>query len=314
MFFLSLYFQSLSMSDSSTPHETLHSVFDQLKSISSLINKFSELTSSAELDHFRQNVQSAITGSTTQWSYQSFTEFMEGMANKQDTIRFWYQFLNNDCLAYIALFLSIRYRNWELRLASLKQQAAIFSAFDRNIYERLIPQHLADVLRFPEPILRHLKNGSFSVQFTSTEWHAVALDECHEMKINKDAKLAIIRPSRERMKFLSNYMAFRARCVRNLTDQLFPDHSNTSEKFTHNPTSKDRKAHVNMQRMCGIVTDHGMFHDSTENQGLWNILAGKKATDEQSHDLLNFRTIGQQGFEQFVKRKYIKGASTNAPV
>ena len=44
-----------------------------------------------------------------------------------------------------------------------------------------------------------------------------------------------------------NYMAFQVRCVRNLTDQLFPDNSDTSEKFTDNPNSKDRKAYVNMQ-------------------------------------------------------------------
>ena len=36
-------------------------------------------------------------------------------------------------------------------------------------------------------VLHHLKKGSFSVRLTPTEWHAVALDECHEMRINKDA-------------------------------------------------------------------------------------------------------------------------------
>ena len=106
-------------------------------------------------------------------------------------------------------------------MAALKKQTPIFTAFDRNIYQRLIPQHLADVLSLPEPVLRHLQNGSFSVRFNSTEWHAVALDECHEMKINRDAKLAIVRPSKERMTFLSQYMGFQANCVRNLTSQLF---------------------------------------------------------------------------------------------
>ena len=44
------------------------------------------------------------------------------------------------------------------------------------------------------------------------------------------------------------------------------------------------------------------------------MLAGKQASEEQHHDLMNFRTIGQKGFEQFVERKYLKTASTNAPV
>lgn len=239
---------------------------------------------------------------------------MRGLAEKQDTIRFWYQYLTSDCFAYVALFVAIRYRNWELRMGSLKQQAAIFSAFDRTIYERLIPQHLRDILCLPEPVLTHLQNGSFSVPFNPSEWHGVAIDECHEMKINKDAKLAVVRPSKDKMAFLSNHLSFRATCVYNLTDQIFPEQGEASEKFTHRPTSKDKKAHVNVQRMCTSIVNHGMFHNANGNQGLWNILEGKKATEEQSHDLLNFRAIGQRGLEQFIERKYTKEASTEAPV
>jgi len=85
-------------------------------------------------------------------------------------------------------------------MGSLKQQAAIFSAFDRNTYQRLIPQHLHDVLCLPAPVLAHLQKGSFSVRFNPTEWHGVALDECHEMKINKHAKSLIVRPTDRRPK------------------------------------------------------------------------------------------------------------------
>ena len=37
----------------------------------------------------------------------------------------------------------------------------------------------------PRPILEHLEAGGFSVCLTPSQWHAVALDECHKMKINK---------------------------------------------------------------------------------------------------------------------------------
>ena len=46
---------------------------------------------------------------------------------------------------------------------------------------------------------------------------AVALHEAHEMRINKDAKLAVVRPSPEKMSFMSNYLLFRSACVRNLS-------------------------------------------------------------------------------------------------
>ena len=54
-----------------------------------------------------------------------------------------------------------------------------------------------------------------------------------------------------------------------------------------------------------------MFFSKTENEGLWNFLEGKKAMEEQSHDLLNFRKTGQQCFENFVMRSYIKVPALN---
>jgi len=206
--------------------------------LSVLIHEFSVMTSNNELDSFRQRAQSMLSDSATGCSYKGFTKFMLGLAKKQETIQFWYQYLTSDCFAYIALFVGIRYRSWELRMGSLKQQAAIFSAFDRNTYQRLIPQHLHDVLCLPAPVLAHLQKGSFSVRFNPTEWHGVALDECHEMKINKDAKLAVVRPSKERMAFLSNYLSFRAASVHNLTNQIFPNQSEASQSFTHRPTQQ----------------------------------------------------------------------------
>ena len=77
--------------------------------------------------------------------------------------------------------------------------AAVFSAFDRPIYQRLVPQHLADLLYFPAPILQHLQKGAISVRLTKSKGLAVGLDEAHEMKINKDAKFSVVRPSKELM-------------------------------------------------------------------------------------------------------------------
>ena len=65
---------------------------------------------------------------------------------------FWSRFLSTDCLAYIGLFLSIRYRNWELRTGSIKELAAIFAAFDRPIYQQLVPHHIHELLLMPSHI------------------------------------------------------------------------------------------------------------------------------------------------------------------
>ena len=46
------------------------------------------------------------------------------------------------------------------------------------------------------------------------QWHV--LDECHEMCINEDCKLAVVRRNKDRMEFLSNYLPFRSACLKNL--------------------------------------------------------------------------------------------------
>ena len=122
-------------------------------------------------------------------------------------------------MAYFGLYLAIRYRNWQLRNVSIKLLAAIFSAFNRPVYQRLIPTHIRDILTLPHPILCQLEKGSSCVRLTKTEWHGIGLDECHEMKINKDAKMAVVRPSATKMEYLSHHLPFQAACVNNFHKQ-----------------------------------------------------------------------------------------------
>ena len=42
----------------------------------------------------------------------------------------------------------------------------------------------------------------------------MALDECHKMCINKNCKIAVIWPSKDRMELLSNYLPFRSACLK----------------------------------------------------------------------------------------------------
>jgi hypothetical protein len=242
-------------------------------------------------------------------TYTGFRDYMENLSKQHDTVRFWYQFIAVDCFAYYALFLALRYRNWELRMGSIKVLAATFSAFDRPIYQELIPHHLKDILTMPPNVLHHLRKGGFSVRLSPTEWHGVALDECHEMKINKDAKLAVVHPSKHKMEFLSNYMSFRPACVDNLAKQIFPERGQHTNMFSHVPTSKDRKRDINIHHMLDAILTKGMLTVS----GLCNVFEQKQATPEQAHDLLNFRKIGQEACEGFISSKVLGLPSTTAP-
>lgn len=65
-----------------------------------------------------------------------------------------------------------------------------------------------------------------------------------------------------------------------------------------------------MNSMLATLTAKGHFADRDKNQ-VWNVLGSIKATPEQAKDLLNFRAVGQQSFEQLVKT-FLKEVSTNA--
>ena len=51
--------------------------------------------------------------------FADFRFFIQKMARKDDTWRFWVQFVFEDAMAYVSPFMAIRSGNWDLRLASI---------------------------------------------------------------------------------------------------------------------------------------------------------------------------------------------------
>lgn len=129
------------------------------------------------------------------WSdnYNKFLSFVETCSEQDDIWKFWAKFVLQDCVSYIGLYLGIRCNKWDLRIASLKMMAPLFTAFDRVHYQKLIPHHLADLQNFPDKCFR---SGAFAVSMTGSKGHSVALDEAHEMCVDKDMKAAIVRPTK----------------------------------------------------------------------------------------------------------------------
>ena len=58
---------------------------------------------------------------------KQFTKFLDKETERNQTFQFWCQFVFKDCFAYIALYLAMRSGNWYLRVAALKQMAALYS-------------------------------------------------------------------------------------------------------------------------------------------------------------------------------------------
>ena len=65
-----------------------------------------------------------------------------------------------DAQAYIGLILAMHNDDWFLRMGSVKQMAPLFMAFDHPTYQKLISNHVIDILSLPESILLMLSQGA----------------------------------------------------------------------------------------------------------------------------------------------------------
>lgn len=102
-----------------------------------------------------------------------------------------------DAMAYVSLFLAIQSGDWHLRMSSVKSMAPVFSAFDHPTYQKLISNHISDLLSFPQSILLMFEQGGFVVNISGRSWHSVGIDESHEMLINKHCKMSVTKPTLE---------------------------------------------------------------------------------------------------------------------
>ena len=114
---------------------------------------------------------------TTSKQCDEFHSFVKQQADTDSTWKFWAQFVFQDCIrmAYIGLFLSVRCRNWNLRVSSLK---LMFCAYDKTMYQRLIPNHLAAtcIQTFPPIIIDCFKKGGFAINIKGGSGHYICRD------------------------------------------------------------------------------------------------------------------------------------------
>ena len=275
-----------------------------------VIEQHSSGTTSVDLLLTMQEVLSDMS------TFSDFSNFLSLRSEADDTWKLWSNFLFNDCFCYVSLFLAIRTSNWDLRMSSLKQMAPLFAAYDRPCYQRLLPRHIADVLSYPEEIIQCLKAGGFTVKVTGGIGHAVALDEAHEMCINKDMKMAVARPTVPYLKKTTFFFSYRIKAQKQLISQLFPQPTILPQTPSiWDSTSTGKRWNDNVVQMRATIAEHCIFTtNSDNNRGVVNLFANKQATPEQAHDLLNARKIGEQSYLGFVKYHLLQLPSVNAPV
>ena len=168
--------------------------------------------------------------------------------------------------------------------------APLFSAYDRPCYQKLVPSHIADVESYDDQIIKCFRAGGFTVKVKGGMGHAVALDEAHEMCVNLDMKMAIVRPTQPYLKKMNFFFSYRIKAQTQLASQLFPATTEPTQKSKlFDTTTFTKHWDENIMKMHSLINQHKMFTiDTDSNRGIVNVFTG---TVEQTHDLLNARSM-----------------------
>ena len=235
---------------------------------------------------------------------EEFMTFVQSKGKTDPNWEFWADFVTTNCFSYIALYCAIRSGNWSLRLGSIKLMAPLFCAFDRTTYRCLIPQHLADCLLHPQSIEENLVAGGFSVSITCKPWKSVALDEAHEMMINKDCKMAVIHPNKEFVRRMARYFPFRSKVMHNFNTQTLSKKAFLDDLHS---SSKDHKMKANIETMKKAIHESKTLSSNTTGEllKLRNAFTSTLTTTQQQ-DLLTFRDVGKKHFNAYVQKVYLK--------
>ena len=193
--------------------------------------------------------------------------------------------------------------------------APIFTIFDHYNYQKLIAQHLADIKQIIRPVEVMFKQGAFVVNITGRTWHAVGLDEAHEMLINKKCKMAIVKPTPEYIQRIAHYLPYRSRTLENMLQQLLLHTASREKEITVFPTSPVISKHeVNVQAQIQCIEENSLFNLHETDRGLINPFSNKVATPEQEYDLLNYRFMGNKAFLEYVLSTVLKQPSTSTTI
>ena len=123
--------------------------------------------------------------------------------------------------------------------------------------------------------------------------HAVALDEAHEMLVNKDIKTYVVRPSKEYLNKILYYYPVRSKVCKKLKEQLSVPCVREKPPSIFDNTPHAARCEENIDGMQSKLSDLNILHIVQENRGLI-ALNGIPASPEQHRDLVGFREIGIQ--------------------
>ena len=243
--------------------------------------------------------------------YDCFCEWVGKLGEHNPNWKFWSGFVFCDLQSYLCLYLSMRGGLWNLRLSGIKALAPLFTAFDRPHYQRLIPTHLHDLLKLPTEIKKNLESGAFVCSISGTKMRSIALDEAHEMLVNKDLKTTIVHPTKEYLDRILYYYPVRSLVIKSLRHLALLDRGDhdSVKLFASNECARSLKTEENMNCMMTKLEKSKCLTLDLECKQLQS-LCGQIATCEQEIDLTGFWDVEKRLFMNLID---IKTPSAQAP-
>lgn len=264
--------------------------------------------SSAPLKSFLTQFRSSHTDLWTE-----FDSWLEALADLDPNWKFWSRFILRDAFSYFCLFFAIRSGTWDLRMYAIKQIGPLFAAFDRPHYQKLIPCHLHEVFSMPEEVISCFENGSFVCNVTGSSVHSVALDEGHEMLVNKDLKTTIIRPTKEYVDRVVHYFPVRAQAMKALKSQVFLDGlvKPTSKTCIFDTSPHAARVEENVKSMISKIQSTKLL--SVGQVQCLQSFSAQVAKPEQERDLLSFYQSGVEHFKNRIEYFVLRIPSAKVP-
>ena len=144
----------------------------------------------------------------------------------------------------------------------------LVTAFDRVNYLKILSQHFAEALCLPENIRSCFEKGGYVCNIGGTKMHAVALDEAHEMLVNKDIKTTVVRSSKEYLNKIMYYYPIRAKRCKQLKEQISPPSPKGKTVSIFDSTPHSAHCEENVESMTTKLCDSHVLDTVQENKGL----------------------------------------------
>ena len=173
----------------------------------------------------------------------------------------------------------------------------LFHVFDRQNYSRLIPIHLSRMYALPKPVLDHFESGAFVSSIRGFSFSNVAVDEAHEMLINKDCKNALSHSLPTDMHKVSQTLEFQSELIKNF------------------------QSLAKLRAKCSVISHKLYFVKLLESRifyfdqspSLFQAFTKSVASKVQQNNLLTYRDIGRKSLNLYIKSNILKDASVEKP-